>query len=126
MANAPLSSAQASPPPSHTPERAGETPGAGTLRTSTALEGSALSVRQLDQIQPGWDIIGTDGEKIGDVDEVHPHWNVIFAKQGIFFPKDLYIPASAVTGVERDTVYVNTTKDQAEARGWDKKPEIAH
>ena len=81
-----------------------------------------MSFKQVDpeQIQHGWDVYGSDGEKVGDVDEVHQDYFV--AKKGLIFSHEHYIPFSAVTRVEHDRVYLNVTKDQIEDQGWDDLP----
>lgn len=61
---------------------------------------------RFDEIQPGWAIYGADGEKIADVGEVNPAGQYLYARKGLLFPQDLYIPASAVAGIERDRVYL--------------------
>lgn len=77
---------------------------------------------RLDMIQRGWDIYDANGDKVANVSEADPNGRYIFATKGFFFPKDYYIPASAVTGVEHDRVYLNVTKDQINDLGWDQMP----
>jgi uncharacterized protein (TIGR02271 family) len=72
------------------------------------------------QIQQGWDVYGADGEKVGDVSELHEGYFV--AKKGMFFPHEHYIPFSAITRIEHDRVYLAVTKDQIEQQGWDEAP----
>ncbi len=72
------------------------------------------------QIQQGWDVYGSDGEKVGDVSELHEGYFV--AKKGLLFPHEHYIPFSAITRLERDRVYLGVTKDQIEDQGWDEVP----
>lgn len=71
-------------------------------------------------IQHGWDVYGSDEQKIGNVTETRG--NYVIAHKGIFFPKDLYIPMSAVERIEHDRVYVLATKDEVDNQGWDVEP----
>ena len=90
---------------------ASDAPDMGTATTGTM---------NIDQIQNGWDVYGSDGEKVGDVDEVGP--NYVLVQKGMFFTKDLYVPTSAITDIEDDRVTLNVTKDQVESMGWDEPP----
>jgi len=72
------------------------------------------------QIQHGWDVYGNDGDKIGDVSEVGP--NYVLVTKGFLFTKDIYIPTTAVTGIEQGRVYLNIAKDQIDSMGWDAPP----
>ncbi len=72
-------------------------------------------------IKHGWDVYGADDEKVGDVTEVQDTYVVV--SKGLFFPSERYIPVSAITRVEHDRVYLNVTKDEVKARGWDRVPE---
>jgi uncharacterized protein (TIGR02271 family) len=75
---------------------------------------------QTNQIQTGWDVYGSDGEKIGTIDEVGANYVVV--QKGFFFPTDIYIPTSAVTSVGEDRVEISATKDSVEGQGWDQPP----
>jgi uncharacterized protein (TIGR02271 family) len=72
------------------------------------------------QIQQGWDVYGSDGEKIGDVSEIHESYFVV--SKGFFFPKERYIPFSAIRGLEHDRVEVNLTKADLDSDRWDSPP----
>ena len=72
-------------------------------------------------IEHGWDVYGSDGEKVGDVSEVQDTYIVV--SKGLFFPSERYIPTSAITRVEHDRVYLNLTKDEVKAHDWDRVPE---
>ena len=71
-------------------------------------------------ITHGMDVIGADGDKIGEVSGVEGEYMVVV--KGFFFPSDHYIPFSAVSAVD-DKVYLNVTKDAALNQGWDTVPE---
>jgi len=72
-------------------------------------------------IQHGWDVYGSDEEKVGNVSEVRSDY--IVAHKGFFFPKDLYIPTSAIARIEHDRVYLNVAKADVDNQGWDTYPD---
>lgn len=74
-----------------------------------------------NQISNGFDVYGSDDEKIGSVAEVRPNYFIV--EKGFLFPTDIYVPLSAVTSVQDDSVHLNVTKDQVENQGWDAQPE---
>ena len=76
--------------------------------------------RDVQQLQPGTNVYGSDNEKIGDVAEVGA--NYLLVQKGFLFVKDRYIPFSAVSRVAADGVYLNITKDQIDSQGWDQVP----
>jgi len=87
-----------------------------------SMGGSTTPTGGYWEIDHGWDVFGSDGEKVGDVSDVQTHY--ITVSKGLLFKTDLYIPVSAITAVEHDRVYLNVTKDQIEAQGWDRIPEV--
>lgn len=76
----------------------------------------------LTEVAYGWDVIGSDGDKIGDVSAIQPHY--ISVEKGFLFKTDLFVPTSAIIRVENKKVYLNVTKDQIENQGWDREPEM--
>jgi len=71
--------------------------------------------------QSGMDVVGSDGDKVGKIVEVHPDYVVV--EKGFFFPKDHFIPTSAIGQVGADEkVYLTVTKDEAMNQGWDNPP----
>jgi uncharacterized protein (TIGR02271 family) len=75
------------------------------------------------EIDTGWDVVTSDGEKLGDVDEVHPHYLVV--SKGWLFPTERYVPVSTITDVTDNTVYINVSKAEVDAQGWDTIPDVA-
>jgi uncharacterized protein (TIGR02271 family) len=75
-----------------------------------------------EQIGDGWNAFDADGEHIGDVQEVGS--NYVLVQKGMFFPKDLYIPLSAVKSVDaaNASFVVDVTKERVESLGWDGPP----
>jgi len=72
------------------------------------------------EIDHGYDVFAADGEKVGDVQEVYPHYLVV--SKGFFFPTERYVPVSAITDVRDERVSLNVTKDQIDGEGWDTIP----
>lgn len=72
------------------------------------------------QIETGTSVYGSDGEKIGDVAEVSNDYFVI--EKGFIFTTDLFVPMSAISGVDEDGVRLSMTKDQVENSDWSEAP----
>jgi uncharacterized protein (TIGR02271 family) len=74
------------------------------------------------QIQPGWVVVDDLGEKIGDVYQVQPDYVLI--TKGLIFPKDLYIPLSAIQTVDtaETTVTLNLHKSGIDETAWSQAP----
>jgi len=77
---------------------------------------------QANRIQSGWDVFGSDDQKIGEVSDVGP--NYLILTKGIVFLKDIYVPFESVTSVDEGAscVYVAARKDDIESMGWDSPP----
>jgi uncharacterized protein (TIGR02271 family) len=75
-----------------------------------------------NQIQPGFVAYDSDGEKIGDVQQVGAGYFVV--AKGLIFVKDLYVPFSAVRDVDPkgDSVDLGVRKDDVDGMGWDQPP----
>ena len=71
-------------------------------------------------VQPGTDVYGSDGEKIGKVDTIEGDYLVL--RKGFFFPKDHYIPFSAISGHTGDRIDLNVSSEQATNQDWDHVP----
>lgn len=74
------------------------------------------------EIAYGWDVVGSDGDKIGSVAAVQPHY--ISVEKGFLFKEDIFIPTSAIQSVNDETVYLTVTKDSIENSGWSREPEM--
>jgi len=73
------------------------------------------------EIDNGWDVITSDGEKLGDVEEVHPHYLVV--GKGLIFHSERYVPVSTITAVDDTKVHISVTKDEVDRLGWETIPE---
>src|SRR2546423_14314936 len=72
----------------------------------------------VNQVQRGWDAYGSDGQKIGSILERRDTYLVV--EKGMFFPKDIYVPADAIERADpnEQRVYLNVAKDDVEGMGW--------
>ncbi len=71
-------------------------------------------------IQPGWTVYGSEGDKLGEVSDVGT--NYITVSKGWLFTTDIYIPISAIASSEQDGIFLTIPKDQVESMGWDTPP----
>ncbi len=76
--------------------------------------------RDVQGLQPGTNVYGSDHETVGDVAEVGP--NYLLVQKGFLFVKDRYIPVSAISRVAPDGVHLNVAADQIDSLGWDEVP----
>lgn len=68
-------------------------------------------------IKHGWEVYDTEGERVGDVEDIRN--NHLVVSRGFLFTTERYIPVAAIRDVEDSRVYLNVTKQEIEARGWD-------
>jgi len=68
-------------------------------------------------VRQGAEVRSADDEKLGKVIAVEGNYLVV--EKGFFFPTDYYIPASAISSANDDTIYLSVGKDQALNSGWD-------
>lgn len=92
----------------------GAQPASGVVETRDNLPDDTVS------INTGTDVIGRDGDKVGEVDEVlaTPDGRVssIVVKAGFIFKHDVQIPMAAVDQVGSEHIILNITRDQAESQ----------
>jgi hypothetical protein len=67
-------------------------------------------------IRNGADVIASDGNRIGTVDEVASSY--LLVKKGLIFTHDLYIPLTAVSRLNENEVWLDVSKSEINARGW--------
>jgi hypothetical protein len=81
-------------------------------------------MQTLQTIEPGWEVVGSDDQKIGSVKEIGEGF--VLVKQGLIFSKDIYIPTDAITAADLDrrTVVINIPKGAVENMGWSSPPEV--
>jgi uncharacterized protein (TIGR02271 family) len=76
----------------------------------------------LNQVETGATVYGSDGEKIGEVSSVANDYFVI--EKGFFFTTDIFVPTSAIAGVDDDGVRLSLTKAQVENEDWSDAPVV--
>ena len=77
---------------------------------------------QSNQIQTGVDVFDDADQHIGTVAEVGPSYFIV--QKGLLFPKDIYVPLSAVSQVTEHQVIINVSKSEVESMGWDEPPTV--
>ena len=86
----------------------------GTLETRSNLPEDSIS------IDTGTDVVGSDGDKVGEVEEVvmdaDGRLSAIIIKAGFLFTHDVNIPATAVDSVAGEHIRLNVTSDEAQSR----------
>lgn len=90
------------------------------MATDHGYSGSGGPAGDVWEIDHGWDVYSSDGDKLGDVEEVQPHYLTV--SKGFFFPSEKYVPVSAITNVDGERVYVNASKAEIDNLGWDTVP----
>ena len=72
-------------------------------------------------VHEGTDVVGSDGEKVGVIDQVHYNEDgeveSIIVKAGLVFHHDVRIPAEWIEAVTSDTVELRVTAIEAERQG---------
>jgi hypothetical protein len=88
-------------------------------------QGSTPGMRNIDPntIRPGTDVFGTDGKRLGTVQEVYD--DSFLVQKGIFFVHDYFIPFSIVTQVAADRIHLGMTADEAKSQDWSRRPGLA-
>jgi hypothetical protein len=76
---------------------------------------------QPKEIREGFDVIASDGDKLGKVIAVGPDHFVV--EKGLFFRTDYDVPLTAIASVDGEEVHLLVTKEEALHQGW-KEPEI--
>lgn len=69
---------------------------------------------QIDEIQPGWTVFGSDGEELGKV--VAVEGSTLRIKKGGLLSRDITVPRTSVTDVETGRVELSITKREAESQ----------
>jgi peroxiredoxin len=60
-------------------------------------------------IARGWGVVSSDGKRVGDVTEVHPHY--LLVTRGVLRVKDMYLPLGTVAHIEDESVVLTVTYD---------------
>ena len=73
---------------------------------------------RMTDIQPGWAVVGNDGQRLGTVKGVGQNYVLIA-------PNDLYVPASAIGNVVDEVIHLNVPTREAGQMGWQQPPRSA-
>jgi hypothetical protein len=74
---------------------------------------------RMADLQPGWDVVGNDGRRVGEIREVSQNY-LLTSTPGL--AGDLYIPASAIANVENELVHLSVPQPDVAQMGWDQPP----
>ena len=75
-------------------------------------------------LHPHMAVYAADDQKLGHVAAVYE--DSFLVHKGIFFPKDRYIPYSAIASIEGDRVQLLMSADEAKQLEWEKRPDYEH
>lgn len=76
-------------------------------------------------IVDGTPVYDAAGDKIGDVVEHDDQGGYMTLQKGWLFPKDVYVPYSALQRKTTDGIYLNMTKDELQNQNWENPPGFA-
>ncbi len=74
------------------------------------------------QSTEGLTVYDTTGEKVGTVREDNVQGGYLDVQKGWLFPKDIYVPRSAVSNIDANGVYLSLYKDDLQNQNWDAPP----
>ncbi len=74
---------------------------------------------RMADLKAGWSIVGNDGHRFGTVKSVGQNY-ILASTSGL--GGNRYVPASHIANVEREVVYLNLAKREADAMGWEQPP----
>lgn len=77
---------------------------------------SAMLEIDLTPVRQGWEVLGSDGEKLGTVKD--PTGDHLVIEKGLIFKHDLYVPRSYIGGVGEECVTLTVPKDEVDSMGW--------
>ena len=85
------------------------------------MDRAETTEQAMAEIGAEWEVLDADGASVGVVNEVHA--NYLWVQKGLLFPKDMYIPMTALETIGQGRVLLNVTLDQIRTAGWDVLPE---
>jgi hypothetical protein len=68
---------------------------------------------QIEMIQPGWKVVGNDGNDVGSVATIDEH-TLVVKKRGLLGDKEVHLPRHTVGDVEEGRVELNVSKHDVE------------
>jgi hypothetical protein len=86
----------------------------------SAMGGSSTSGSQ--RLTDDMTVYDVNGDKVGSVSGASASADYFTLQKGMLFPRDYYVPMSAVSRIDPDGVYLNVAKDDIKNRGWENPP----
>jgi uncharacterized protein (TIGR02271 family) len=83
-----------------------------------------MALSDINMIQPGWEVYGAEGYRMGTVDLVTAQYLVVTT--GTLVLRDLFVPHDAVADAADGRVRLRYGKYEVESQGWDKAPGAAN
>ncbi len=92
------------------------------IEVSDGADGIGIDAegREFD-INIGQDVIGSDGNKIGEVVDVLE--NHLVCEKGFFNPEDIYIPKEEISSYDEYHLRLRVTRDEVNRAEWDEYPD---
>ena len=77
----------------------------------------------IEAIERGWDLVGSDGDKIGTIEGIGP--NYFLVRKGLVFTSDVYVPKSAIVRADANyqEAFVDVSSYRIEDLGWTTPPD---
>ena len=108
-------------PPSLEPQAMDRTEGRGGERTGNGEHSNPREKSTLGYVAPmGTEVRGVDGERLGQVAAAWPNYVFVEASPGA--DAGYWVPVEAFAGTENGALMLSVTRDEAERRGWTKRP----
>jgi hypothetical protein len=79
-----------------------------------------MVMESLSRVRSGWKVVGSDGGKVGEVQDVRESHLVV--EHGLINKQTLYVPVSEVTEVRDDSVVLGIEAGRAGEMGWHVRP----
>lgn len=74
-------------------------------------------------IKIGQDVIGSCGNKIGEVVDVRDDYLVV--EKGFFTPEDIYVPKETISSFDEHHLKLNVSRDASSHAGWEDDPDAS-
>jgi len=74
---------------------------------------------RIADLRPGWDVMTNDGHRLGRVKDIGQHFLEV---SGGLFSTALFVPASAIGNVQKETVHLTIASGEVDSMGWQQRP----
>src|SRR5262249_4526230 len=92
------------------------------MRRNDASAMGGYSTSGSQRITDDMTVYDVSGEKIGKASGATASADYFTLEKGLLFPRDYYVPMSAVSRIDPDGVYLNVAKTDVKNRGWENPP----